>query len=166
MKKHFIYQTNNFGNSTVWIRRCINSFLGIALIFFVDIERLMEGSQFPSYGYVLLGVAALVITLIWPVDELAVDTEQIYFESKSLFPALNKVTNYKISELKGIGTSSRSYDILSLILPVWSKNKVEIIFKNGSVYSCDLITHKKELQEILLKVRGMMAESNDIASMK
>jgi hypothetical protein len=113
------------------------------------------------YGYFLL--AALVIAMLaWPTDELALDNEQIYFEKRSLFPVFNQVVPYKISELKGIGTYSigGSSGILSLMLPVWSVNRIEMIFKDNSSCSRDMITNKKELKKILLKVRDLMDDKN------
>jgi hypothetical protein len=161
MEKQYIYQTNYFGNTWTWVGRAISFLVAAAVLFLVDLNELKAGNQFLLYGYFL--VAALVIVMLaLPTDELALDNEMLYFERKSLFPAFNQVVHYKISDLKGIGTYSigGSSGIFSLLLPVWSVNRIEIIFNDDSSCSRDVITNKKELKKILLKVRGLMADKN------
>ena len=71
---------------------------------------------------------------------------------------MNMTTRYKLSDFKGIGTYniSKPAGIFALLVPVFNLYRVEIIFKDDTSKSHDLIIHKKELKKILLKVKALV----------
>ena len=157
METKYIDQTNNFNNPWTWIGRVIRFLVGVAVLFLVDLSELQNGSQILWFGYFFLVVFA-VTSILWPTDELALDKDTLYFIRKSLLPDLNRTTHYKIADLKGIGiyNIATATGIFGLISPVWSVNRIEIIFKDNSSTSSDMTISKKEAEKILLKVRAMV----------
>ena len=102
-----------------------------------------------------------IVLLIWPTDELALDKDNIYFIRKSLWSELNRTRQYKISNFKTIGTynMSKPAGVFALFVPVWDVHRVEMIFKDDSSSSLDLMIPKKELKKILLMVREKIIQN-------
>jgi hypothetical protein len=111
-------------------------------------------------GYIFVGILA-VFFLLWPTDELALDKNHLSFIKKSLLPIANKTTRYKLSEFKRIGSYniSKPAGIFALLVPVFNIHRVEIIFKDDSLKSHDLIIHKKQLHNILSKVKASITSN-------
>jgi hypothetical protein len=130
--------------------------MAILVLFLVDLYELEPGSNALTGGYIFIGILA-VFFLLWPTDELVVDNGNLCFIKKSLLPIVNKTTRYNLSGFKRIGTYniSKPAGILALLVPVFNLYRIEIVFKDGSSKSHDLIIHKKELKKILLKVREL-----------
>jgi hypothetical protein len=131
--------------------------MAVLVLYLVDLYELEPGSRALMAGYIFVGVLA-VFFLVWPVDELALDMSNLCFIKKSLITLANKTTRYSLSDFKGIGSYniSKPAGILALLVPVFNIHRIEIIFKDDSLRSHDLIIHKKELTKILSKAKELM----------
>ena len=154
MNDIYIIKTDYFNKPWTWIARAIRFLMAILVLYLVDLYELEPGSNILIGGYIFIGILAIFF-LVWPIDELALDNGNLYFIRKSLLPIVNKTTRYKVSDFKGIGTYniSKPVGIFALFVPVFNLYRVEIIFKDDSSKSQDLIIDKKALKEIILKVK-------------
>jgi hypothetical protein len=154
MKNEYIVRTNYFNQPWTWILRGVRFLIAMLFLYLIDLQELENGSNILVIGFIFAALLAIAL-LIWPTDELALDKDNIYFIRKSLWSELNRTIEYKISTFKGIGTynMSKPAGIFALFVPVWDVYRVEIIFKDDSSLSRDLMIPKKELKKILLMVR-------------
>jgi hypothetical protein len=159
MKKEYIVSTDFFNKRSTWIFRALRFLIGMLVLYLVDLQELENGSEILVLGFVFAAFLAIVF-VVWPTTELALDKDNIYFIRKSLWSELNRTKEYKISNFKGIGTYniSKPPGILALFIPVWDVYRVEMIFKDDSSSSTDLMIPKKDLKKILLMVRGMIQQ--------
>jgi|SRR5687768_8652316 hypothetical protein len=153
-------KTEYFKKPWTWVSRALRFLMAILVLYLVDLYELAPGSNALIGGYIFVGILA-VFFLLWPTDELELDKNHLSFIKKSLLPIANKTTRYKLSELKRIGSYniSKPAGILALLVPVFNIHRVEIIFKDDSLKSHDLIIHKKQLHNILLKVKASILSS-------
>ena len=151
-------KTDYFYRPWTWIARALRFLMAILVLYLVDLYELEPGSNALLIGYIFIGILA-VFFLLWPTDELVLDKDNLCLIKKSLLPTANKTIRYKLSDLKGIGTYniSKPAGILALLVPVFNIHRVEIIFKDDSLKSHDLIIRKKELKKILLKVKASIS---------
>ncbi len=154
MEKKYIVSTNYFNQRWTWILRAARFLLAMLFLYLVDLQELESGSNILILGFVFAALLGIVL-LIWPTDELALDKDNIYFIRKSLWSVLNRTREYKISNFKAIGTynMSKPAGVFALFVPVWDVHRVEMIFKDDSSSSLDLMIPKKELKKMLLMVR-------------
>lgn len=161
MEKEYIISTNYFNQRWTWILRALRFLIATLFLYLIDLQELENGSSILLGGYIF---AALLGTLliVWPTDELAVDNVNIYLFRKSVLPLFNRSIEYKISNLKGIGSynMSKPAGIFALFVPVWDVHRIEIIFKDDSSLSHDLLVPKKDLKKILLMVRKKILQSS------
>jgi hypothetical protein len=157
MRKEYIVSTNYFNKPTTWIFRGLRFLIAMLFLYLIDLQELENGSSILALGVPFAIVLATVLT-VWPTAELALDKNSIYFIRKSLLPVFNRYTEYKISDFKGIGTYniSKPAGIHALFIPIWDIHRVEMIFKDDSSSSIDLMIPKKDLNKILLIVRDMI----------
>jgi len=160
MNDIYTIKTDYFNRPWTWIVRAFRFLVAILVLYLVDLYELELGSNALMGGYVFIGILAFFF-LVWPTDELTLDGGNLYFIKKSLLPIVNKTTRYRLSDFKGIGTYniSKPAGILALLVPVFNLYRVEIIFKDESSKSHDLIIHKKELKKILLKVKELISSN-------
>ena len=161
MRKEYIVSTDYFNKRSTWIFRGLRFLIAMFFLYLIDLQELENGSNILALGITFAIVLATVLT-VWPTTELALDKSSIYFIRKSLLPVFNQCTEYKISDFKGIGTYniSKPAGIHALFIPIWDVHRVEMIFKDDSSTSTDLMIPKKDLQKILLIVRGMISHDN------
>ena len=161
MKKEYIVSTNYFNQHWTWILRGVRFLVAMLFLYLVDLQELENGSNILVLGFVFAAMLAIAL-VVWPTDELAVDKDRIYFIRKSLWSELNRTIEYKISDFKRIGTynMSKPAGIHALFIPVWDVHRVEIIFKDDSSLSHDLMIPKKDLKKILLMVRGKIIQNS------
>lgn len=161
MEKEYLVSTNYFNQAWTWILRGVRFLIAMLFLYLVDLQELETGSNILVLGLVFAALLAFVL-LVWPTDELALDKDNIYFIRKSLWSELNRTIKYKISNLKGIGTynMSKPAGIHALFIPIWDVHRVEIIFKDDSSLSRDLMIPKKELKKILLMVRENIIQNH------
>lgn len=162
MNDVYTIKTDYFNRPWTWVIRALRFLMAILVLYLVDLYELEPGSNILFGGYIFIGILA-VFFIVWPTDELALGKENLYFIKKSLLPIVNKTTGYKLSNLKGIGAYniSKPAGIFALLVPVFNIHRVEIIFKDDSSKSHDLIIHKKDLKKILLKVKGVIRADQD-----
>ena len=154
MNNSYIINTDYFNRRWTWIKRGLRFLLGIFVLYLVDLYELEPGSNILTGGYIFIGILA-VFFLFWPTDELALDQDNLYFIRKSFLPIFSNTTCYRVSDFKGIGTYniSKPAGIAALFVPIFNLYRVEIIFKDDSSTSQDLIIDKKTLKEIILHVK-------------
>jgi hypothetical protein len=151
MENKFISATNYFSKPLTWIGRLAQFLVSMLLLYFVDLHDQQAGLVIGGVFGTLLAIGFLV----WPTDEIAVDSQRVYFMKKSIFPFLNRTVSYEISTIKGIGSYSRSSQagVAALFIPVISAHRVELIFSDDSSKSHDLFVRKDDLKSILSVVR-------------
>ena len=154
MNKNYIIKTDYFNKPSRWIARCLRFAVAILVLYLVDLYKLEAGSNILTGAYIFIGMLAISF-VFWPIDELALDKDNLYFIRRSVLPILNSTAIYKVSDFKGIGTYniSKQVGIFTLLVPVFNLYRVEIIFKDNSSKSQDLTIDKKALKEIILKVK-------------
>jgi hypothetical protein len=157
MNDIYTIQTDYFNRPLTWIVRALRFLMAILVLYLVDLYELEPGSNVLIGGYIFIGVLAFFF-LVWPTDELALDRNNLYFIKKSLLPIVNKTTAYNLSNVKVIGTYniSKPAGIFALLVPVLNLYRVEIIFKDDTSKSHDLIIRKKELKKVLLKGKQLI----------
>ena len=153
----YILKTDYFNSPWTWITRSLRFLMAILVLYLVDLYELAPGSNFLMAGYVLIGILA-VFFLVWPTDELALDEDNLYFIRKSFLQVLSGTTSYKVSNFKSIGmyNISKPAGIFALLVPVFNVHRIEIILNDNTSKSEDVIISKKELKNILLKVKALM----------
>jgi hypothetical protein len=151
MGQKFIYETNYFSMPVTWIARLAQFLIGMLFLFLVDLHDQEAGLVIG----VVFGTFLAIGFLVWPTDELAVDSQNIYFMKRSILPFLDRTIVYKISEIKGIGSYSRASQagLAALFIPIISAHRVELIFNDDSSKSHDLFVRKDDLKAILSIVR-------------
>lgn len=154
MNDNYTIKTDYFNGRWTWIKRGLRFLLAILVLYLVDLYELEPGSNVLTGAYIFIGILA-VFFLFWPTDELALDKDNLHFIRKSFLPIFSNTTCYKVSDFKGIGTYniSKPAGIAALFVPVFNLYRVEIIFKDNSSKSQDLIIDKKALKEIIIKVK-------------
>ncbi len=154
MEKEYIVSTNYFNRRWTWILRGLRFIIAILFLYLLDLQELESGSNVLVGGFVFAGFLAIAL-LVWPTDELAIDKDTIYFIRKSLWSELNRTKEFQISNFKSIGTynMSKPAGVFALFVPVWDVYRVEMIFKDDSSSSLDVMVPKKELKKMLLMVR-------------
>ena len=103
MNYNYIIKTDYFNRPWTWIARALRFSLAILVLYLVDLYELEPGSNILTGGYIFIGILAIFF-LFWPIDELALDKDNLYFIRRSFLPILNNTTCYKVSDFKGIGT--------------------------------------------------------------
>ena len=157
MKDEYIIKTDYFNKPGIWIARALRFFLAILVLYVIDLYELEPGSDILMIGYISIGLLAIFF-LIWPIDEMALDKDNLYFIKKSLLPVANKTTRYPLSDFKRIGTYniSKQVSLFTLFVPLFNLYRVEFTFKDDSSKSEDLTITKKDLKEILLKANELI----------
>jgi hypothetical protein len=160
MNDIYTIKTDYFNRPWTWVVRGLRFLMAILVLYLIDLYELEPGSNVLIGGYIFIGVLAFFF-LVWPTDELVLDRDNLYFIKKSLLPIVNKTTRYKLSDFKGIGTYniSKPAGIFALLVPVFNLYRIEIIFKDDSSESHDLIIHKKEFKKILLEVKELISSN-------
>ncbi len=131
-------------------------------LYWVYLQELGHGTSYSWIKYFLFGLLTAYI-FARPKDELAVDTENVYYFKKSIFRFLNKTTEYKISKIKSIrggGVFSDKTEVFGLLGSGTNRNKIEITFKDNSSKSHSLTIYKKDLTEIVAKVNERLNQNS------
>jgi len=151
---NFIATTNYFSKPKTWIIRFIQFSIAMLVLYQVDLSEMTSGTQL-LYACGALLAMGFVIS---PVDELALDNNNMYFIKKSFVPFLNRTREYKISTIKRIGFYSivRAPSVFSLLVPVTNVFRIEFIFNDDSSQSDDLFIHKKDLQMIVSNAKRLL----------
>jgi hypothetical protein len=157
MSEEYISSTNYFNMPRTWIIRSLRFMLAVVVLYLVDLQELEHSSGILTGGYIFMGLLA-VFFLICPTDELALDKDNLYFVRKSIVPFFNRSKKYKVADFKRVGSYniSKPAGIFALLVPVFNFHRVEIILKDDSSTSEDLIIYKKDLKKILLEVKGLI----------
>ena len=152
-----IIKTNYFNHYWTWIKRAI-------LFIIILVVILLWESMNPEYswvGYLFVLIMFIIIFTI-PMDDLALDRKYFWHVKKSIVPFFSRVNRYdlsKIKSIKGKGTYSKGNDLfgfMSLGNIYQSMNSIEIIFIDDSSVVINIAIYKKELDEVVLKVRELL----------
>jgi hypothetical protein len=158
MDNGYIIKTNYFYQPWTWIKRVLEFLFGLSVLFWLHLQGLEQETEYSWVKYVLFGLLTVFI-FTRPKDELAVDKETFYHIRKSIIPFFTRTAVYKISKIEIIrcaGIFSADTEIFGLLASGVNRNKIEIIFKDNSSISIDLTIHREELNEIVLKINGLI----------
>jgi hypothetical protein len=157
METGYIIKTNYFNRPWTWIKRYFEFLAALGFLFWTYIlESDDPGSMYPWIKYSLFGLLTFYI-FSRPKDELAVDEENLHYIKKSIVPFFNRMTKYKISEIKSIGCGG-VYHINTEFLLKGNRyrNRLEIVFKDNSSKSHEVTIYKTELKAIVKGVQMLI----------
>lgn len=161
MERAYIIKTDYFSKPWTWIKRFFK-FLFL-VVFLVWINTTESGGAIARYDwikYTLFGIIGLYI-FIKPMDELALDSKNLYYVKKSILKMFCKTTEYRISNMKSIGCGGvYDRDTEFLIKGNSYRNRLEIIFKDSTSKSHDVTIYKSELKEIVNQVLRLLNQKS------
>ena len=153
--KDYTFETNYFNQPWTWIKRSLEAFVAIGLLYWIDLMELEQGSDLLWIGYILSGFIAAYI-LLRPKDELALDEENLYYIQRSLIPYFNRRRACKISQIREIrsaGTFLQHFPMNGFLPAEMIFSRYEISFKDGRFEKRSLTIPKKDLNKIVSKVK-------------
>ena len=158
----YIIKTDYFRDSWTWVKRTGEFLIAAGFLYWLSEQ---ETEKWTTYSWVAYLVFALLTIFIFtrPKDELALDTQNLYFIKKSLIPLFTKTNKYKISDIKSIGCGgvfNSNTEIFGLLGSGTNRNRLEIVFKDNSSKSHDTTIYKDELIRVVSKVNELRKQNS------
>lgn len=141
----------------------------VVAVFFMLIPLSIVTEANPALNWLWYAGPALlmVCVLAWPITDLAVDADNLYYLRKSIIPYFNRTTTYPILEIKAIRSSGNWKDGWNRFARRKEKsipNRLELRFKNGTSEFHDVTISRDILDKIVLVVYEMIQSRDGTAS--
>jgi hypothetical protein len=127
-EERYLLKTRNFSSNWLWLERAFALLLVLTSTYYLEL-------QYPgSLGYKSVFIVMLVILiLLMPVTDIALDKRKFYYVRRSIFPAFSKNRRYDVSDIKEISFSKKhtqKYDMLKILFsPSWYDARIVLADK-------------------------------------
>lgn len=159
MDNNYIIQTDYFTRPWTWIKRFLEFVIAGLFLYWISLQE-TETNYF-WIKYLLFGLLTIFI-FVRPKDELALDSNCLYYIKKSLLPFLTQTKKYKITDIRSIGCAGifdRKTEFFGLAASGTNRNRLEIVFKDNSSKIHGLTIYKDELITIVRQVSGLVKQN-------
>jgi hypothetical protein len=162
MMDNYLIRTNYYSRPWTWLKTIILVIVFILVLVVWDMVD-QETSYFWIKYIVFIVFTFGVVSA--PVDDIALDSINLYHLKTSLLPFMSKVNVYNIKKIKSIrggGSYTKSMDFLEYFtMSNFSgrTNSIEIVFTDDTYKSIYVGIYRDELQSIISKVRDIKENS-------